>query len=274
MHGSQNKSCLRGSLDGVSVLVTRPFDYARYLADEIEIRGGHPILLPTMQVDYIVEDSGFRQLLESDLDRQIVVFTSRNAVDAVAEWMARQHAHWPANLECAAVGPKTAIAIRSAFRLTDVLHPNERFGIDGLMELDRMQDLSRIPSAVIDGGGANSAKLVGLLQQRGSPSVAHCVVYRRSFPDIDTRYVSEYISRNTLDYVIITSVTGASNLFELLGSQSTDKLRVSCMIAYSERIAEFLRSKGFERIAVAGESSDDAVLEVIEKYVQNDTQIR
>ena len=274
MHGSQNKSCIGGSLEGISVLVTRQGPYAQHLADEIQYRGGHPVMLPAMKVDYIVEDSGFRQLLESDLNRQIVVFTSRNAVDAVAEWMDRQQACWPGGLAFAAVGPKTAQAIRSAFKVNCMLYPRNGFGVDGLMALDRMQDLGQTRCAVIDGGGVNSEKLVGLLHQRGSPAVVHCIVYRRTCPDTDTQYISEYLRRNALDYVVITSVTGASNLFELLGPKSTGRLQASCMVAYSERIAEFLRTSGFQRIAVAGESSDDAVIDAIEELVQNNAFIR
>ena len=268
MLGNQIKPGVYRSLEGVSVLVTRPSAYAGYLIGEIEFRGGHAIALPTVQVDFMVEDSGFPTLLRPDAERTIAIFTSRNAVDAVAEWLTSKNATWLPALECVAVGPKTAKAIQSAFGVDDVVYPVAKHGIDGLLELDRMQDLNQKPSVVIDGGGANSEKLLDNLRQRGSPSVAHFVVYRRKCPEVDSEYVSDLFGESSIDYVVITSVSGASNLIELLGTQLTDRLRASCTIAYSERIADYLCSEGFERVVVASESCDDAVVKAIEESVQ------
>ncbi len=268
MPGRQVRSGLHRSLEGVSVLVTRPSAYAGYLIGEIETRGGHAIALPTVDVEFTVEDSGFPTLLRTDSERKVVIFTSRNAVDAVAEWLKGKNGIWPTALECAAVGRKTAQAIQSAFGVDDVVHPEANHGIDGLMEMDSMQNLSRMPSVVIDGGGENSAKLSEMLKQRGSPSVAHFIVYRRNCPDVDIEYVAEYLNQGSIDYVVITSVSGASNLFGLLGTQLAARLRASCIIAYSERIADFLCSEGFERVIVASESCDDAVVEAMEESIQ------
>ncbi len=256
------------SLEGVSVLVTRPSAYAGYLIGEIEVRGGHAIVLPTVQVEFTVEDSGFPTLLRVDSERKIVIFTSRNAVDAVTEWLRSKNASWPPALECAAVGRKTAQAIQSSFGVDEVVYPDVHHGIDGLMKTDRMQNLKQMPSVVIDGGGANSEKLSDILRQRGSPSVAHFVVYHRKCPDVEIEYVSDYLGQGSIDYAVITSVSGASNLLEILGTQLAARLRASCIIAYSERIADFLRSENFDRVIVAGESCDDAVIEAIEHSVQ------
>ncbi len=268
MHGRQISPGAYRSLEGVSVLVTRPSAYAGYLIGEIEMRGGHAIVLPTVQVDFTVEDSGFPTLLRADSERKIVIFTSRNAVDAVAEWLRSKNAKWPPALECVAVGYKTAQAIQSAFGVADVVYPEARHGIDGLMEMDRMQNLNQMPSVVVDGGGANSEKLSDYLKQRGSRSVVHFVVYRRKCPEVDIESVTDCLNQGSIDYVVITSVSGASNLLELLGTQSTARLRASCIIAYSERIADFLCSEGFDRVIVASESCDDAVIEAIEESVQ------
>lgn len=269
MPGRQNSPGANSSLEGVSVLVTRPSAYAGFLVGEIEMRGGHAIVLPTVQVESMVEDSGFRTLLHAEFERKIVIFTSRNAVDAVTDWLRNENAAWPPALECAAVGRKTAQAIRSSFGIDDVIYPESKHGIDGLMDMDSMQNLNAMPSVVIDGGGANSEKLSDILKQRGSPSVAHYVVYRRKCPDVDIEYVSDYLCQGSIDYVVITSVSGASNLFEILGAQLAARLRASCIIAYSHRIADFLCSEGFERVIVASESRDVAVIEAIEKSVQH-----
>ncbi|MDE0310557.1 MAG: uroporphyrinogen-III synthase [Acidiferrobacterales bacterium] len=256
------------SLEGVSVLVTRPSAYAGYLIGEIELRGGHAIALPTVQVEYTVEASGLPAVLCADSERKLAIFTSRNAVDAVAEWLRDSNAAWPRVLECAAVGRKTAQAIENSFGIDCAIYPESAHGITHLMEMDRMQNLARTPSMVIDGGGANSKKLSDLLRHRGSPSVAHFVVYRRKCPDVDIGPVAEYLGQGSIGYVVITSVSGATNLFSILGTQLSDRLRASCMITYSERIADRICSEGFDQVVVASESCDDAVIAAIENSVQ------
>ena len=265
MPAIHNNSPRSQSLSGVNVLITRPTKYAGYLADQIESRGGHPVLLPSVQVDFIVEESGFRQLLNSGKEHQMIIFTSRNGVDAIADWMTTQNMRWQSCVAFAAVGPKTAEAIQLAFDVKNVLHPCNNYGIDSLMKLDEMQDLSQTDVALIDGGGTNSARLLEMLRDRNVLSMQHCVVYQRKAPEDDTHEISDFLSSNLLHYVVITSTSGASNLSELLGRQQTDRLKTSCVIAYSERIAEFLRMEEFEQVVVPDQPSDDAVVKLMEE---------
>ncbi len=267
MPASQDRSDSGQSLCGVSVLVTRPVDYDQYLLSQIESRGGRAVSLPALSVEPILNDTEFRAFLESTEVHKTAIFTSRSAVDTVHAWMTEKNLRWPSQFALAAVGPKTARAIQHRICDCDVVYPQEKFGVDGLMGMDDFQDLSRMPTTVIDGGGKNSARLIELLKNRGSPSVEHFVVYRRRFPESDTAVVSRYLVDGTFDFVVITSITGASNLLELLGEQLTNKLKTSCMVAYSKRIADYLTGRGFKSVAVASEASDDAVIHTMEEFV-------
>ena len=62
---------------------------------------------------------------ESFNDHDVAVFISRNAVSAVADFLRESGLDWPTSLKCAAVGNKTAQAIRDAFGVSDVIAPVE-----------------------------------------------------------------------------------------------------------------------------------------------------
>ena len=64
---------------------------------------------------------------------------------------------------------------------SDVLAPRSKFGVEGLMEMDEMQNLVGIPTTIVDGGGEGSKKLSERLRQKGSPSVEHLVWYISGF---------------------------------------------------------------------------------------------
>ena len=265
MTSSRHKSLRNSSLSGKCVLITRPANFEDYLVQQIELRGGSSIQLPSIEINFVAEKSEIEHLVNSDCGRRMVIFTSRNAVAATAHCMTSINLQWPQYLQCAAVGPKTAESIRKTFGVSDVLSPRSKFGVEGLMEMDEMQNLAGIPTTIIDGGGEGSKKLSELLRQKGSPSIEHLVVYQRILPDADVQSVADCMKGRPVDFTVITSVAGASNLFELIGAKLTEKLKLSCMVAYSDRIAEYLKQQGFDQIVIPSESSDDAVVEAIEQ---------
>ena len=265
MPAIDNKSPQGQSLSGVNVLITRPTKFAGYLIDAIKSRGGYPVPLPAVHVEFTVEGSRFEQLLSSGKEHQMIIFTSRNGVDAISDWMVKQNMHWPGGLIFAAVGPKTAEAMQLEFGVNKVIYPNSNYGIDSLLDMEEMEDLSQTNVALIDGGGTNSVRLLEMLKKRKASSTQHCIVYKRKIPEIDTHDISDFLSSNSMHYVVITSTTGASNLSELLGRQQSDRLKTACAIAYSERIAEFLRLEGFDQVVVPDQPSDDAVVNLMEE---------
>ena len=219
MTSNRHKSLRNSSLSGKCVLITRPANFEDYLVQQIEHRGGTPIQLPSIEIQFVAEKSEIERMVNSVCGRRTVIFVSRNAVAATANCMTSINLQWPQYLECAAVGPKTAESIRKTFGVSDVLAPRSNSVLKVLMEMDEMQNLVGIRRRLLTVAEKVPKKLSELLLQKGSPSVEHLVVYQRILPDADVRSVTNCMKGKPVDFTVITSVTGASNLFELIGSE-------------------------------------------------------
>ena len=262
---SKDKPGTVSSLTNTVVLVTRPVHLAANLVALINSRGGRAISLPTVDIEYTTDAVELKCTLDGKGAGGLAVFTSRNSVGAIDQWLRTQGIEWPCSIRCAAVGPKTAQAVRRAFKVQEVIAPAVRFGAAGLLEVPQMQDLKEVSVSVFDGGEGT-----GLLQEQ---LVDRCrnfrsfVVYRREMPDPDTSAVSAVMNEVGINYVVVTSVTGASNLFHILGATAMEVLQSSYFVAYSERIKNYLVKQEFDRVIVSAQASDEAVVSAIENDV-------
>ncbi len=246
-------------LSGTTVLITRPGEYAGYLDEKILELGGHSIVLPTLEVKHQTEGLDENSFTTHDL----AIFTSRNAVAAVAEFIDRSKIPWPESLRCAAVGTKTAESVRTAFGVQNVIAPNERFGAEALMTLQTMQNLDGQRVIFFDGGGKRSALLVHMLRTKGCVVVTHAIVYERVRPQCSTDSLAQVLQDGGVDYAVVTSVAGTLNLVDMLEPKDVNALKSATMVAYSQRIAKELAVQGFEQIVVCQSASDDAAIEAI-----------
>ena len=247
------------ALSGTTVLITRPAKYATYLSDEIAALGGKPIVFPTLET--IIQTDGLDVATLTRHD--IAIFISRSAVAAVAEFIEGAGIQWPKSLRCAAVGNKTAQALRAALGVETIIVPDKDYGIEALMAMQTMQALTGQRVVFFDGGGSRSALLVDKLQARGCSVVTHVIVYERINPLANTSELVHALQQDGVDYVILTSLAAAANLIEMLNQECIRILKAACMIVYSERIAMELARQCFRQIVVSRSASDDAVIEAI-----------
>ncbi len=264
MHLVKSVTSQEESLSGVRILVTRPLEFSQYMVQQIERRGGQTVVLPTVEIVFNANSKALAQILSSENSFDWAIFSSRNAVLSVAHSLSANQLRWPLHLKCAAVGPKTAKEARNAFQLIHVSYPKERFGAKGLLDMDEMQHVDNSRMAVFDGGNGTGILLHELPKR--CREVCHQVVYSRTIPKINVEPIKELIQNGFIKFVVITSVNGASNLFELLGAEVSKDLNKSIFVAYSERIKKFLCQQQISKVVVPPESSDDAVIELIQKY--------
>ena len=252
------------SLKDVRILNTRPAKFSQYLVQQIEQRGGKVVCLPTIKIEFTANPQEIARILAPADSFHWAIFSSRNAVLSVFDCMKSIGLRWPSHLKCAAVGPKTAEAVKQAFEQDQVLSPTRRYGAQGLLDLSEMQDVKSSKIVLFDGG-----KGTGLLMRElpgRCKEVSHQIVYSRNLPNVDIEPIAVLVHDRSIHFVVITSVNGGSNLFQLLGTRISNELKRSTFIAYSLRIAEYLKQQGCSNVLVPELASDDAVVELVEKY--------
>ena len=248
-------------LQGKSVLVTRPAHLADNLLDTIKSSGGNPVLLPTVDIQHTVNPEELGPVFRKEEFYDLAIFSSKNAIEAVSNWIIESNLKWPQGLACATVGVETAEFARKILEIEKVVHPKVKYGAEQLLKMAELRNASDKNIVVFD--GENSS---GVLQEQLSRSCRRLsvfIVYRRIKPNIDVGHVVDYLENNELDYIVATSVSGAANLIDLFEQETKAKLKSTCFVAYSSRIGNYLKEQGVKKILVAERASDEAVLDAI-----------
>ena len=246
------------SLNGLTVLVTRPEYQAGPLCQLIEQHGGYPIRCPALVIGEPQDWTPTLAILDR-LDRyDLAIFTSANAVDRAMP-LIRQRGGLPPRLEIAAIGKATAQAL-AHYDITPHLQPAQGFTSETLLALLRFQAVTVSGQAiVIIGGEGGRGLLAETLSARGA-RVVHAEVYRRERPTADITAVLEHWRRGEIGAIAITSGESLLNLFDMLGAAGQDYLRKTPLIVVSSRIQRLAATQGCRHILIAQEASDDAIL--------------
>jgi uroporphyrinogen III methyltransferase/synthase len=166
------------TLEGLRVVVTRPRHAAAELAEGLEALGATVVLCPTIELAAPEDDEPLRRALERIDSFDWIVFTSANAVAAVVE-AAAGHDRALRQRDCAAVGPKTAAALRRlsweprlVARAQTGAGLAEALGnVDGLRILFPRADIARreLPG-VLRGRGADVVEVVAYRTVEAAPA--------------------------------------------------------------------------------------------------------
>lgn len=245
-----------GTLRGVRVLVTRPAHQAGPLTERITALGGHPILLPTLDItgptDPAALDTALARLNRFD----IAVFVSPNAVRAVFARMGARGLPSPPRL--AAVGQGTRRALNEA-GAHDVLAPSGQFDSEALLEL--------LPESVVHGrriailrGAGGREWLSAELSRRGA-EVTSIECYRRCLPQTVEASSLELLRSGNIDIATVTSVESLRNLVEIAGPGGVAMLRATPLLVVGKRQAEAAQHLGFgANLHIAARADDETIV--------------
>ena len=151
-------------LNGKRILITRPRGQSESFARRLKDLGAIPIFFPVIEIAPVQENSALDQVLRALDEYDWLVLTSVNGVQVTWKRLsALQIKVLPGHLKVAAIGPKTAAALRAAGVKPDFV-PDEYVAeaiLPGLGELKGCRvlllraDLARpaLPQAIRLGGG-------------------------------------------------------------------------------------------------------------------------
>ena len=240
-------------LQGIGVLVTRPQQQATALCEKIEHAHGRPIRLPTIEIGPTRDSETARKLLNTMGDADLVIFTSRNAVQYAFPLLPDI---LPEQLAVTAIGDATAAEL-TEYGLPPTLLPAGRFESESLLALEALQQVKDKTVIIVRGEGGRPL-LGDQLTARGA-KVQYAEVYQRSMPK---RRPAGLISGwdQMVQCITITSTEGLDNLLTMLGDGVKEQILATPIVTISPRIAEHAKAIGCQQVLIADNASDKAIL--------------
>ena len=253
-----------GTLDGLTIAVTRPAHQADNLCRTIEAEGGHVLRFPVIDILPPADIAPLQARLQNLADYQLGIFISTNAVHQTYRALAGQLL--PDGLLRAAVGQATAQALAAHGQPAHIL-PASPYNSEALLALPELQSLEG-KRVIIFRGNHGRMLLADTLSERGA-KVDHAEVYRRVASGSDPKPLYRAWDEGKLDMIIITSNEGLRNLLARVDAGYRGHLLETVLVVISERSATLARELGFMRPAiVARAASDAALLEAAKCYTQ------
>ncbi len=249
-------------LSDIGVLVTRPAHQAHSLAAQIEMRGGHVVLLPTIEIQ-ATNNEALRATISQLAEFNIAIFISVNAVEQGLARLDALQQTLPQHLVLACVGPASTRALQKAGYNVDIV-PMENFNSDSLLAHDALQIVAGKRIIIFRGEGGREL-LATTLRERGA-EVVYAECYRRAQPQTDTRAVEQDWSDGKVDLVVITSGEGLQNLFNMLNNKGKQLLAKTPVITVSERTLLAAQTLGLKDIMVTMDASDEAIIEKLKAW--------
>ena len=239
-------------LSGRAVVITRRSDQGQRLRDHLLARGARVLELPGIEVrgpsDQAPLDAALRVLPSFDW----VVFTSANAVKAVAERLASLRL--PGDFAVpppavAVVGPATARAVGEAFpRSAVAIVPESETRAAGLLEVFLRQGVGG-RRLLLPSSSRARGELVDGLRAAGAEVVA-VEAYQTASPPELPRLLEQCLAAGP-DLFVFASPSAVENLVSLAGR----RLRGRAAVVIGPTTEEAARAAGFDVRAVASETS-------------------
>lgn len=259
--GEMNSSALAGK----RVVVTRAAEQSVELVRELTLRGAVPLILPLVSFvapkDCAPLESVISQLPQFDW----VVFTSANAVRAVAAQAAAVgccQSKVRKGLKVAAVGPATAEAAEEAgFCVAHVATTH-----NGVALAHELGEMVRDKKVFLPRSDRANPDLPLVLRQCGA-HVSEVIAYRTVAPNSDDAEKWREVFNGGADAILFFSSSAVSHLTEHLAlGQFADAQNRMALVAIGPVTAKALRNAGVERMAVAGDATSAAAVEALEDY--------
>ena len=244
----------QSSVDGITVVITRPLRQADTIARQLKQLGAIPIVFPCIEI-VAIDCAGELAALPVELDRiDMFIFISSNAVQhAFAQFpqLLRQDAP---NKTFAATGQSTAQTLREC-GIAHVLVPDQGFDSESLLSLRAMHSMQGKFVLIVKGFGGRT-ELYDTLTARGA-NVYTLDVYQRLIPanaDLSTLHPAP-------DAILFSSSESVENMLKIIPAHEHKHVLPSQTVAGHPRIAAKVASLGFEKLPIiAANPSDQAML--------------
>ncbi|MDP2995085.1 MAG: uroporphyrinogen-III synthase [Anaerolineales bacterium] len=248
----------------MKILITRPRAQSADFGAALQMAGFEPVYFPVIEIRPVEDLTALDRALAKINCYDWVVFTSVNGVEVFFDHIvgANGRSPLPDNLKIAAIGPKTAEALRER-GIEPSFVPEEYVAeallpglgdLRGAWVLLPRAEIARktLPEAIVAAGG-----------------VAHEIAVYHTLPaEADAEGLAEL--KAGVDVVTFTSPSTVHNFVQIVRQNGLDPFhlpaapKIACIGPITERTA---REEGFEVTIVAQEYTTEGLIQVINKLV-------
>lgn len=233
------------------VLVTRPAHQSAQFIQQLEARGVHAVLLPTIEIEFESIDLTETQL--SDL----IIFTSANAVTGACH---SDPFPWNSKAKIAAVGPATATLLEQLNCPVDIV-PKSGASSEALLDTlsNEISTAANLKVTIVRGDSGRDKLFNALSAQGAKPRYQS--VYKRRLPEYSKAHIDSVLKHGLPDVVSVTSDLGLKNLLAIIPAGFIQTLLSKPLVVNSKRCAQLAEEIGFSaEILIAEPPGDDSQL--------------
>jgi uroporphyrinogen-III synthase len=250
-------------LDGKRIVITRPRSQVDSFARELEALGANPITFPVIEIEEVEDPTSLDRALTKLSCYEWLVLTSVNGVEKVWERLnfLGLNEGFPQNMHVAAIGPKTAAALR-AHGITPDFVPQEYVAEAIVPGMGNLHDCwVLLPRADI----ARPALAEAILQAGG---IAHEIAAYRTAQGVPNAQAFESL-RAGVDLITFTSSSTVINFVKVVREAGLDPLNlpgnpsVACIGPITAQTA---KQQGFQVAIVASEYTTKGLCYAISRY--------
>jgi uroporphyrinogen-III synthase len=244
------------SLQGKTVLLTRPGAMTDELGDRIKHLRGRPLYLPSMLIAPAEKTAVSASVLENLQRFDILIFVSRNAVkyacNLIPDLLSRI-----SNQLVFAIGAGTCEELkRRGFAKARFSDGNT--GSETLLRMSELQATRVAGKKILILRGTGGRELLREELSRRGAKIEYADLYQRVLPDLPASEVKKVWLEEKPDVVQITSAEGLANLLQMTSENERPLFLNTRLIVISPRLKTVAESTGFSgEIRISRSYSDD-----------------
>jgi uroporphyrinogen-III synthase len=255
----------RSPLAGKRIVITRAAQQSEAIARELSALGAIPVVLPLVEFEEPGDFSALDGALSQTEQFGWIIFTSGQAVRAVAarsERLGRPLSKAASKSRIAAVGPVSAEAVRQVGLPVEYVAKNH----NGVALANELGERLREQQVLLPRSDRANPELPAALRGHGA-QVTEVIAYRNLIPGAVDKQNLGKIAAGEADAILFFSPSAVQHFGELLGSEKLRSLQEQMAItAVGPVTANALRLAKVERMVLAADTTAGAVLAALVEH--------
>lgn len=263
------------------ILASRPVDQNIPWQLKLQQAGFAVLDIPLMEIARLTDHESVQKIKNHivQLERYDgVILVSQNAVAAAFDWIEDYWPQLPMGIRFYAVGTKTAEVIEQRVARLEGFLSGQTIFAEGAMDSEAllaqlMQYREPVNQKFLICRGTGGRPVLGNeLRQKGA-EVDYCELYRRKLPTDAAEKISQISFDAMHDVLTVFSGETLDNLVAVFNSAKTPAWRDIPIVVPGKRVAEKARVN-FDRIIVAENATDEAMLHALVTFVREPDNLR